>query len=422
MIIHPAEFICQEGYAIAYSKIELDTHPKGFPEYVWYRVPIEYKQALSLQSDAFLVPALLGGMFYGENIQVRGPVSPRLAYNLDEYQFLLSMRFPEYLKCVDIQYDLIEPLVGQPGGIGTTFSGGVDSLFTLWKHLPKNQPNPDYQVTHVLFIKGFDLIHSEDQAFRMLYDVYSEALEKISIQIIPLETNSSSIRHLRLPDDMLYGPTICGAGLAMAGLLNRYFVPSSWDYHQLSKRALSTDPWTDRLVSTDTLNVIHHGTNYRRVEKIEEIADWDLAQEVLWVCQNHVFAEKKWNCSRCEKCVRTMISLYALGKLDQFTTFAKPMKTNKDGLWWVRKFSFFHDYASETLPFVKRHKPDFLPWLRVAVFFGKIRYWLMTHLPRPLKKWMRRFGYFIPRNEALDAYEIPEITQLLKGLNDHPPT
>jgi hypothetical protein len=323
---------------------------------------------------------------------------------------------------VDVKYDRFEPLAEHPNGIGATFSGGVDSLFTLWKHLPINQSNPDYQVTHVLFIKGFDLMHSESSEYWMMYNKFDNALSKIGIQIVPIETNSSSIRHMRLPDDSLYGPTICGAGLSLAGLLKRFLVPSSWDYYQLKEKALSTDPWIDRLVSTDTLSVIHHGTNYRRVEKVEAIADWDLAQEILWVCQNHIFAEKKWNCSRCEKCVRTMIPLYALGKLDQFTTFAKPMKTNKDGLWWVRKFSLFHDYASETLPFVKRYKPDFLPWLKLAAFFGKIRYWLMTHIPRPLKKWMRRFGYFIPRNEAPDAYEIPEITQLLRGMDDHPPT
>ena len=420
MIIHQPEITTQDEHTIVWVKIELEKYRENFPEYLWYRVPNQYKEAFTLQSDAFLVPALLSGMYYGENIEVRGPVSPRLAYHLDEYQFVLSKRFKEYLNRVGIKYDEVKPLTVQPVGVGTTFSGGVDSLFTLWKHLPQNQPDPDYQITQVLFIKGFDLLHSEDQEYMLLYNRFSGELEKIGIDLIPMETNINSIRHLRLPASYTYGPTICGAGLSLAGILGRFLVPSSWDYYALKEKAYSADPWVDRLTSTDTLDVIHHGTNYRRVEKIAEIVDWELAQDILWVCLDHKFEGAKWNCSRCEKCIRTMIPIYALGKTDEFKTFAKPLKSNKDGLWWIRKFSMRHDFVSEMYPFVRKHKPDFSPWLRMAALFGMIRYWLVTNLPGPIKHWLRRYGYYVTRNEAPDCYEIPEITKLLRGISDHP--
>lgn len=422
MIIHHPEIVTREDKTVLWSRIELAKPREHFPQFLWYQIPNQFKEAFTLQSDAFLVPALLAGMHFKETIEVRGPVSPRLVYNLDEYQFLLHMRFPDYLNQVEIKYNQIKPLTLSPEGVGTTFSGGVDSLFTLWKHLPQNQSNPDYQVTHVIFIKGFDIVHAEKEEYWMMYDQYASRLNKIGIQLIPLETNSRSIRHMFLPESFFFGPTICGVGLAVSGLLKRFYVPSSWDYHHLKKVAYSTDAWVDRLTSTDTMNVIHFGATHRRIDKVAEIADWELAQEILWVCLEHKFEGTKWNCSRCEKCVRTMIPLYALGKLDQFITFAKPFKENRDGLWWMRKFSLKTDYVSETFPFVKLHKPDFLPWLRVAAIFGVIRYWLVTHLPDSIKRWFRQYGYFVTLNEAPDAYEDPEVTYLLRGMNDHPST
>ena len=178
----------------------------------------------------------------------------------------------------------------------------------------------------------------------------------------------------------------------------------------------------DGFLSTDTLDVIHHGSTYRRVEKVEQIAKWELAQKTLWVCQEAKFEAETWNCSRCEKCVRTMIPLYALGKLDQFKTFEKPFKKDSDGLWWARKFSLVHNFVSEMFPFVKKHKPDFLPWLYLAAALGNIRYYSIKFMPGFVKHWLRRYGYFVTRNEAPDAYENPQITKLIRLHDDHPPS
>jgi hypothetical protein len=109
---------------------------------------------LDTQSDAVLVGSLPEGMYYSEDIQVRGTVSPRLVYHLDDYQFILNLRMPKVVHRVSIQYEHLKPLASHPAGVGSTFSGGVDSLFTIWKHLPQNQPDPNFQVTHGIFIRG----------------------------------------------------------------------------------------------------------------------------------------------------------------------------------------------------------------------------------------------------------------------------
>jgi hypothetical protein len=422
MIIHQPELFRKNGFTTVFSCIEVNNKSGFFPDFIWYRVPEQYGGLLTTRSDAFLVPGLLAGMYFGEDIEVRGVVSPKLAYQLEEYQYLLNFRFPKYQHPIQINYDRLRALDILPRGVGASFSGGVDSLFTLWKHLPQNQPVPGFKITYSIFINGFDLLESEDHHYKFLYEKYNKSLSEIGVDLIPLQTNIVSITHKRLDLHLFYGPIIVATGMALAGGLGRYYAPSSGDYAMLNDKAYTADPLMDHLLSTETLDVIHHGSTHVRVEKVEEIADWEVAQKLLWVCEIHQFKKDTWNCSRCEKCVRSMIPLYALGKLENFKTFEKPFRTNRDGLWWARKYSTERVFGGEIFPFVKKHKPEWLPWLRAGAALGSVRFWLFVKLvPGFMKKWLRRYGYFVARNEAPDAFEFPEVSQHIRENYDHPP-
>jgi hypothetical protein len=423
VIIHQPEISSQDDHTTLWAKIESPDRHGFFPEYLWYRLPEEYEAFFTTQNDVFLINLVLAGMYFGEDIEVRGCVSPRLAYQLEEYIYLLRFRFPQYLHGIEIKYDHLAPLDISPQGVGSTFSGGVDSLFTIWKHLTQNQPHPDYQITHGVFIHGFDLLPSEKPHFDFLFQKYCQETKNLGIELVPLETNAFSAVHQRLPPPIFYGPILIAAAAALSGLFRRFFIPSSRDYQILQRKFHASNPLMDRMLSTNTLDIINHGTDYRRVDKISEIADWELAQKILWVCEAHQFTGDTWNCSRCEKCVRTMIPIYALGKMDRFATFSQPFKSDRDGLRWARKYSLQRIYIHEILPFVKEHKPGWIPWLIIAAALGTLRYGLFVRfLPGFVKKWLRRYGYFLNRNESPRAYEVPEITRQIQRVYDHPPT
>jgi hypothetical protein len=357
-------------------------------------------------------------MQFGEDIEVRGTVSPKLAYSLDEYQHVLDFRLSPELHPVNIKYHQLRPFTSAPSGVGSTFSGGVDSLFTLWKHLPGQEFIPGYQVTHGLFILGFDTRFQDRGQYDLALHKFHAALSGIGISLISMSTNMVQLilPHLYYPH--YYGPVLVGSAHALGGLFKRFYIPSSRDYYQLETWTSSSDPLSDPLLSSDHLEIIHHGATHRRVEKVAEISQWDFAQENLRICFNKAYDENGLNCSRCEKCTRTMVPLYALGTLDKFTTFRKPFRKNRDGLWVARKFNPVQGYIPETISFVRQHKPDFLPWLLLATLIGYIRFWMLALIPKPVRKWLNHFGYFVDPLKVENAFEDPSVIRWIKSLRN----
>ncbi len=115
-----------------------------------------------------------------------------------------------------------------------------------------------------------------------------------------------------------------GHGFGLGGIvrllsdyLDRVYIPSSFDSAHLIP--WSSHPDTDPLYSDEKVEVIHDGCEATRAQKIRSISDSALALEHLRVCWERV--EGAYNCGVCEKCLRTMTSLYALGKLEGARTF-----------------------------------------------------------------------------------------------------
>jgi len=110
---------------------------------------------------------------------------------------------------------------------------------------------------------------------------------------------------------------LAAAGHLLTGVLGRLIVASSY------QRGLSTPhgshPRSDPLWSSSAIEVLHRGDGLWRHDKLRAIVDERLVQQHLRVCwQNRA---RTGNCSRCEKCVRTMLTLAQCGKLADFEAF-----------------------------------------------------------------------------------------------------
>lgn len=420
MIIHEPDVVNRNGQTILFSRIECTNSNISLPEYLWYRFPNEYAINLTCQSDPFLLPALYAAMHFRESLNVRGFVSPQLAYHLDEYQFVQNYFFPNEVFPIDIQYQYLAVIKDRPKAVGVAFSGGVDSFFTIRKHSLDNEISDEYRITHALFINKFDLVHKDNDRYQALFSRFHKALKTVEIDLIPIETNAYSfiVPHLKLA--RYYIPVLAGSAMVFAGLFKKFFVSNSWDYYQLRKIPNSSNPISDRLLSTETMDFEHFGANFRRTEKIEAILDYKLARENLRVCGSEILGQNELNCSKCGKCLRTMIPIYVFGRMHDFQTFSKPLRHHLDILRWARKFEPFSVFLPEIVKLTKVVRSRLLPILWLAIFLGKLRVSLLALVPDIIKGWLSTFGYFVDLAKEEHAFENIEVVQLIYAYFEEP--
>ena len=195
--------------------------------------------------------------------------------------------------------------------VGTFFSGGLDSFYTLLKRQDS--------ITDLIFIHGTD-ISLDDTKLR---ETVSARINEIALHfdknLIEIETD---IIHFLWSYDMSWGAKGHGAALAtVAHLLShnfrRIYIPSCQSYGQMIPWA--SHPLLDPLWSSDSLGIIHDGAEATRLDKVAQISKNEKALDCLRVCYSNV--NSCYNCSKCEKCVQTMISLKIHNVLERCVPF-----------------------------------------------------------------------------------------------------
>jgi hypothetical protein len=330
--------ITEENHEISVSaRVALDSPRIQAPETLWFKFPLHYRNYITDRSDGFIVGLLPSAMALGEKVIVEGTTSPRLAYGLREYQQVLNAWWTEQFKIVDIQYhNLQEPNPSDSQyAVGSAFSGGVDSFYTLWKHLPNNEQLAKYRITHCLLINGFDKDVDLDDTgvFGRLYQTYEPMMQKLGITLLTSRTNLQQFRLAATSSKDLhltFGAPITASALVLGNLFSCFYIPGSYTYARDNLIPEGAHPVLDHLLSTEILQIIHDGADASRTEKIAKIAQWTETYSRLRVCLERAkFNENTGlieNCCKCEKCIRTMLSLDLLNVLPIYSTFPHILK------------------------------------------------------------------------------------------------
>lgn len=135
------------------------------------------------------------------------------------------------------------------------------------------------------------------------------------------------------------------------------------------------------LVSTENFELVIDGCQYTRAEKTERISEWEIAQKYLNVCITPV--NDGHNCSRCEKCMWTLIPLEAMGKLDNFNKVFDIDTYKKNTDHWKKKFlaRSGKDSMETSIMSYAKEKGMNLP----SIFISK-EYWFIYRVVRKMKK------------------------------------
>lgn len=291
----------------------------GNEQRIWFRTEAE----VDPHPDLVLAAALMPAMRSGGRLTTSAPISPRLLRNQDDFQAIQQAWSLEWtfgdspLREVEVVAPTRDPEQRSPTGrVAAFFSGGVDSWSTVLGE-------PD--LTDLIFIRGTDILaglsHQKGLADRVEERLRAAATE-VGLPLHVVETNVRELSEPRLPTEPLvrwstYYNSVLASVAHLFGVFDRVLITGEFDYEVQPKMGSS---WlVDRLWSNENLEIVGVGGRFNRVQRTEQIADHPAVRKSLRVCWEN--PDGAYNCGRCSKCLRTMVTLEALGALEQTETF-----------------------------------------------------------------------------------------------------
>lgn len=280
------------------------------PEILWWESPPDLPPLPDGDAESFLIAALFAAMAEGRDVRIEGFVGQRLLANLEEFMIAWSRWKPSVYRRVRIMPDEIrveEPHPWSRDAIAA-FSGGVDASYTVWRHHSGQAGYASRRIVACALVHGFDIPLGQEEKFATGLRLARESLDSLGIDLIALRSNLRQVLPLDWHD--LHGAAIVGALQLLKSRAGTALIGSSDPYDQLLL-PYGSNPVTDTLLSTESMEIVHDGCGSDRTEKIAGIADWSVGCGNLRVCW--AGSQIDANCGRCEKCIRTRMNFLVNG-------------------------------------------------------------------------------------------------------------
>ena len=318
-------------FVTAEARVIFEDCPR--PEQIVYiKTPLSFAKGFEANPDAFLVGCLLPALHLGEKrIFIEQEICPFLkegvgvAMNILSHWTRLRPKEGRYSPIKIEAKPREKQSILSPPRTGMVMSGGMDSLAALrLNRLNYPKGHPGY-VKDSFFLHGFDIGGVVERG--MKYHVFDRAMDAIlkitrdaGTQLIPVYTN---IRHLcderELWLDSFFGAVLAAMAHTFSTRINLMFIGSSYDIPNL--HPCGSHPLLDPEYSSYGMRLRHRDYEMSRLEKIKIVSTWDAAFQNFRVCLANV--PDRLNCGKCEKCVRTMTELTALGVLHKTSAFVE---------------------------------------------------------------------------------------------------
>lgn len=300
---------------------------------VFFATDREFSDHITCNPDAFLLGAILPAAWRGER---RVKLDEEISLELREGISTAMAWFREWngpvhlIPQIDAPVKLGSRLEKRVKCAGGFLSGGIDSLALLRANrLTYHQSHPR-SIRVCFFVYGFDMGHDlstydrQKGAFARVFASLSRVAQSAEVMLIPVYTN---IRHLESSMDFwmheFHGAALSSIAHSFTPLVRIVYIASSLDTEHMEP--WGSHPLIDPCYSSEDLQIIHYGVTYSRFDKIRLVTEWEPALQTLRVCTQI----NRWaanlvgplNCGTCEKCVRAMTALLALGALSNTSVF-----------------------------------------------------------------------------------------------------
>ncbi|ORJ60635.1 hypothetical protein [Geothermobacter hydrogeniphilus] len=283
--------------------------------------------SLNVNPDTFLVGCLVPAMHLGEKrVAIDAAVCPELLETLETAMALLHTWYGSRYQPLVIETAGVRmPAADRPERAAIFLSGGIDSLSALRRNLQRYPAGHPSRVRDAFLVHGFDIGGVVERGLK--YPVFDRAVqamttvaEEAELELIPVYTN---LRHLCDERELwlkkFHGAVLAAVAHGFTSRIHRVELASTWDLQSLAPSG--SHPLLDPLYGSSELRIYHRDVELRRIDKLRIVSDWEVAFQNFRVCLQNV--PDRLNCGWCEKCVRTMTGLVAIGKLAETRAFVE---------------------------------------------------------------------------------------------------
>jgi uncharacterized SAM-binding protein YcdF (DUF218 family) len=285
------------------------------PRVLRWRLPA---LAPRLTADPLVPTLLLLAMRRGEDLWLEGGVSSTLLAGAEAAQDLIlgwdaDVRrrrtiAPPPQRRARIFAEVRDPAPRAPG-VAAFFTAGVDSFYTVLRHLD--------EIDALVYLHGLDVALEKRGLRARVVRGIRRAAEALGKPLLEVETDVRRLSDAIIGWTAYYGTVLASVAHLLSPSFGTVYVPATLTVGRL--RPLGSHPDLDHLWSTEEVELVHDGMEAERLDKIRLLAESEAARRSLRVCWTNDGGA--YNCGHCEKCLRTMLALAAVGELEDFTTF-----------------------------------------------------------------------------------------------------
>lgn len=270
---------------------------------VWFSVPSTLANESSYQ-DAFFIVALILALKLQQKLEFEGSVSPGLVAKIPALE--KYYRFESSPRRIPVTTAGMLSAPSSHRGHAQFFTLGVDSFYTLTHLLKSKTTHP-----HLLFVDGYDIPVRQKKFLQLIHSHINTVATATGCTPVFMHSNLREFS-----DEIMNWGQFHVAALAAIS----YLLP----YQQIALNGESFDwpDWglrfgVDHLFSTSSQQLTlvgHHLTRDLKIKALKRSPFLRLFLEHVRVCWKNVDHSRsvKYNCSRCQKCLRTMLLFRAL--------------------------------------------------------------------------------------------------------------
>ncbi len=263
-------------------------------------------------------------MRIGAPLVLDTPVDRATLENLLDWQAAWACWRPRRLQVVPILAPaqpvapaarLAPNVAGAGRGSITSFSGGVDSCFSAWRHTRPETPGPSERRIGLgagLTVHGFDIPLDQPESFDRVRERTKALLSAFGLEAFWLRTD---VRKLEDAFGCAWETEAHGLWLAAAlACLEPWYegtmIPSTYP-HACLRLPWGSNPIGDPLLGSEGRPCRHDGAAYTKLDKVRAMAADPAVADGVRVCWEGMQLDR--NCGGCFKCIATQVCFWLSG-------------------------------------------------------------------------------------------------------------